>query len=747
MTFSQVYKSICVILVGFVFSGRVLAMEYTETKKEDSIEHKKPTPDIADISDFDADLATLLQEDQPQAFDEAALTAAIDELEEQDNQLPLNTALTNSNITGSLLTDLNLNAMQESWEKVSYLADKFVKDGQKRGMFGDQREHNDPQALTKASQEEEQQSSSSDSSSDESNDIDSFGSDEDYVPVKRSQQPKIAIVSPKQEIKENNNKQAELETYQKFLEESAAAIKHHDAPQKNDYLKAAQKGASLKQADVKKTIVPVRKKKAKAPQDTVSSDGAITVIRRGPTKADEPVIKNNFDEFRRIAEEQEKTQQKDVQHVKVSTADGEMHDLYTSYESSTHSLLDEFRRTIEAQAKSAQQVSDDEYTFAEERPTVTLTVTSKDIKNAQQLSEKDIEELLMLLINKSVQREKKQEAAKSIVLAILLYKDQVETVRTIISNWAPEDQQLISNTLEEIVRTIDIAERDQAVIAQINKHNEPITVSHASRQPDVNNNNEDGFFPVGNANDQFQKAMNDLNPVKDNGAGVGLGNHNEQEQVPQQLEEQPVQQPHNNAAVYAAGQGSWWNTMIAALTSLSIVSGGVAYVAYTIPTCPFTDKLASCIKWEFLEQFKNKNYESAYKILREKRDIMKAIWTQPEKVAFEKMVRAAIDDLVKQQIAQQDSYLPWNKVKSDDMWYITTIWQMIKSDFKSYLPTDIAGLLASIKKGDLQGLDVRQQDWSARDKAELCNALSELKKKSDHRDEVDDIYNNRLVCP
>ena len=284
-----------------------------------------------------------------------------------------------------------------------------------------------------------------------------------------------------------------------------------------------------------------------------------------------------------------------------------------------------------------------------------------------------------------------------------------------------------------------------------------------------------GDAPKPENNDPFNKIGSSptAKEIRDNLA-KSLGNGPENQQLPGmqpgQSHDGTVGQPDvqpvvdTNAVVQQQPQSwiSWLRPTETTAAALMFFAG--YYLWSNMPQkCPYTDKSRSCDLWKFYQLLQFKKYEEAYNFVLQNRDSMKASFNQEAKKRIEIIVHNSINDLLNQRIQYEESYLSWSKPKGTDIWYLTSLWGMIRSDFKTYLTSDFNALLELIKNKDLttitnnQKMDtisstpnVRQHKWLEDDKTKICDALKEWESTTidDHEKAgVHDLQYNQLVCP
>jgi hypothetical protein len=250
-----------------------------------------------------------------------------------------------------------------------------------------------------------------------------------------------------------------------------------------------------------------------------------------------------------------------------------------------------------------------------------------------------------------------------------------------------------------------------------------------------------GGAPINNANDRI--SIDDLDDWFTKSAdGVVINNGNVEE-----VQNQP-----------AAGQqlkpfgwltASWKRTsgVVAGLVGMFVG----AKIINSRPTCDSLQP-TKCLKQQFLNYFTNKEYATAYHFLKEHRYTI-GFWLEEEKIAFEKMVKAAVAQLMEDRKVYDESWLgSWYHNKHEGVyWYITRIWELITSDFKVYLVNDHSNLKAAIVNGDIKIAEqmVNSAVWTPEHKQALCTALKQ--RESEERDtsrqqRIRNMHESNLAC-
>jgi hypothetical protein len=185
------------------------------------------------------------------------------------------------------------------------------------------------------------------------------------------------------------------------------------------------------------------------------------------------------------------------------------------------------------------------------------------------------------------------------------------------------------------------------------------------------------------------------------------------------------------------------------LSGLSLASVVTAISLYTIthpPICP-SPNLAACLRWEFKQRFKNKDYASAYEFFIANRTTM-GVWSQQEAKEFQTMARIAVD-----QIVNDMQSLRWFSAPTqNDMWYITILMQLVE-DPTAYPKALLADLLIDISAKNKEKVALKSRhyawvDWSPDNKQELCAALQtwEQDARPDEQKHIAKLRKNRFAC-
>ena len=88
----------------------------------------------------------------------------------------------------------------------------------------------------------------------------------------------------------------------------------------------------------------------------------------------------------------------------------------------------------------------------------------------------------------------------------------------------------------------------------------------------------------------------------------------------------------------------------------------------------------------FMQYLISKDYVSAHNLLMASRTLLVKPWPQATRAKIEQIVQDTINDLLNQGIQYEESYLPcpWFKPDRKAIWYITSIWGLIKNPTKYY---------------------------------------------------------------